>query len=224
MSETAGVLSSAPAAPIARIEKQLLTPTRMNFMSNSTPSQFSILLDEARQGSKEAKSQLILLVYQDLRRLAQSYLKQERPSPSLQATALVHEVYLRLFGENHIDYQDRSHFLIVAARQMRRLLIDHARTAGAAKRDGRGRVISLNEAALLPLAHNPGPVELNDALQGLEKLHPRAGQVVELRFFAGLTEEEVAHALGVSATTVKREWKFARAWLYEQMRGHDQAK
>ncbi|MGH9836355.1 MAG: ECF-type sigma factor [Blastocatellia bacterium] len=188
-------------------------------MSKSTSSQFSILLDETRQGSEEARAQLIQLVYQDLRRLAQSYLKQERPSPSLQATALVHEVYLRLFGENHIDWQNREHLLHVAARQMRRLLIDHARTAGAAKRDGRERVASLEEADFLPLTRNPDLIELEEALQGLEKLHPRVGRVVELRFFAGMTEEEAAKALGVSATTVKREWKFARAWLYDQIRG-----
>ena len=188
-------------------------------MPTSTPSQFSILLDETRRGSLEARAQLIQLVYQDLRRLAQSYLKQERPSPSLQATALVHEVYLRLFGENHIDWQNREHLLHVAARQMRRLLVDHARAAGTAKRNGYGRAASLEEAELLPLTRNPEWIELDEALQSLEKLHPRVGRVVELRFFAGMTEEETAKALGVSATTVKREWKFARAWLYDQIRG-----
>jgi RNA polymerase sigma factor (TIGR02999 family) len=190
-------------------------------MSNSTPSQFSILLDEMRQGNDEAKSQLILLVYQDLRRIAQSYLKQERPSPSLQATALVHEVYLRLFGESLVELQNRQHFLIVAARQMRRILIDHARAAVSAKRNGNGRAVSLEEATPLLLMSDPDLIDLHEALQGLEKLYPRAGQVVELRFFTGMTEEEIAKTLGVSATTVKREWKFARAWLYEQIRGHD---
>jgi RNA polymerase sigma factor (TIGR02999 family) len=190
-------------------------------MSNSTPSQFSILLDEMRQGNDEAKSQLILLVYQDLRRIAQSYLRQERPSPSLQATALVHEVYLRLFGESLVELQNRQHFLIVAARQMRRILIDHARAAVSAKRNGNGRAVSLEEATPLLLMSDPDLIDLHEALQGLEKLYPRAGQVVELRFFTGMTEEEIAKTLGVSATTVKREWKFARAWLYEQIRGHD---
>ena len=188
-------------------------------MSNSTPSQFSILLDEMRQGNDEAKSQLILLVYQDLRRIAQSYLKQERPSPSLQATALVHEVYLRLFGENPVELQSRQHFLIIAARQMRRILIDHARATVSAKRNGNGLAVSLEEAPILPLMKDPDLIDLNEALHGLEKLYPRAGQVVELRFFTGMTEEEIAKTLGVSATTVKREWKFARAWLYDQIRG-----
>ncbi len=192
-------------------------------MPTSTPSQFSILLDETRQGSLEARAQLIQLVYQDLRRLAQNYLKQERPSPSLQATALVHEVYLRLFGENHIDWRNREHLLHVAARQMRRLLVDHARAAGTAKRNGYGRAASLEEAESLPLTRHPEWIELDEALQGLETLHPRVGRVVELRFFAGMTEEEAAKALGVSATTVKREWKFARAWLYDQIRGDGQS-
>src|SRR5574341_377864 len=196
----------------------------MNLMPTSTPSQFSILLDETRQGSLEARAQLIQLVYQDLRRLAQNYLRQERPSPSLQATALVHEVYLRLFGENHIDWQNREHLLHVAARQMRRLLVDHARSAGTAKRNSGGRAASLEEAESLPLARNPEWIELDEALQSLEKLHPRVGLVVELRFYAGMTEEEVAKALGVSATTVKREWKFARAWLYDQIRGGGRTK
>lgn len=184
-------------------------------MSDSTPSQFSILLDQARQGRAEAMDELILLVYQDLRRLAQSYLRQERRSPSLQATALVHEVYVRLFGADRVEWQNRSHFLIVAARQMRRLLIDHARTSRAAKHNGRRA--PLEEAALLPVPGDPDLVALDEALQSLEKLRPRAGQVVELRFFVGLTEEEIARVLGVSATTVKREWKFARAWLYDEM-------
>ncbi|MGH9938467.1 MAG: ECF-type sigma factor, partial [Blastocatellia bacterium] len=167
-------------------------------MSNSTPSRFSVLLDETRQGSEEARDELILLVYQDLRRIAQSFLNQERPSPSLQATALVHEVYLRLFGENHIEFQNQQHFLIVAARQMRRILTDHARARNAAKRNGNAQDIPLEEAGILPLARDPDPVELNEALLALEKLYPRACQTVELRFYVGLTEEEVAKTLGVS--------------------------
>ncbi|MDQ3013356.1 MAG: ECF-type sigma factor [Acidobacteriota bacterium] len=186
-------------------------------MPDSTPSRFSILLVEARQGNHDAHAELIQLVYQDLRRLAQNYLNRERPSPSLQATALVHDVYVRLFGESLMDWQTRSHFLIVAATQMRRLLIDHARAAATTKRDGRGRSVPLEEAAALPLANTPDLVALDDALQDLEKLRPRACQVVELRFFGGLTEDEAARVLEVSATTVKREWKWAKAWLYDQM-------
>ena len=188
-------------------------------MSDSTPSRFSILLADARLGGEKAQNDLIQFVYQDLRRLAQSHLNRERSSPSLQATVLVHEVYLRLFGEDRIDWQDRSHFLIIVSRQMRRILIDHARASATAKRDGRPHGLPLEEAALLPPKSNSDLVALDDALQDLEKLRLRASQVVELRFFGGLTEEETAQVLGISPTTAKREWKYARAWLYGQLRG-----
>lgn len=191
-------------------------------MSNSNPSQFSILLNEVARGSEEAKAELILLVYQDLRRIAQSCLKQERNWPSLQATALVHEVYLRLFGENQVELHNRQHFMIVAARQMRRILIDHARAAKAVKRNGGEGFVPLEERTLLTFTSNPDPSELNELLQDLERLYPRAGEIVNLRFFVGLTEGEVAKVLDISETTVKREWKFARAWLYDQMRGSDE--
>lgn len=187
-------------------------------MSDSTPSQFSVLLDQARKGSAEAKEELILLVYQDLRRLAQTYLNGERPSPSLQATALVHEVYLRLFSDDRIDWQGRSHFLIVAARQMRRILIDRARTAGTVKRNGQRQSLPIENALLLPSVTNDDLIKLDDALQSLEKLRRRTCQIVELRFFVGLTVEEIAQVLDISVTTVKREWNYAKAWLYDQIR------
>ncbi|HEX9003063.1 MAG TPA: ECF-type sigma factor [Blastocatellia bacterium] len=187
-------------------------------MPDSTPSQFSILLAEARQGSGQAWDDLILLIYQDLRRIAQACLKHEQPSPSLQATALVHEAYLRLFGEVQVEWQSQSHFLIVAARQMRRILIDRARTNNAAKRNGQKHAIPLEDALLFPSLSDPDLVALNDALHELEKIRPRASQVVELRFFAGLTLEEAAQLLGISTNTAKREWNFAKAWLYDQLR------
>lgn len=186
-------------------------------MSDSPPSQFSRLNADARLGSEEARDELIQLVYQDLRRLAQSYLNRERSDLSLQATALVHETYVRLFGQGQVDWKDRSHFLMIAARQMRRILIDHARAAATAKRDRRDRSVAVEEATMLSAMSNPELVALDDALQSLEKLRPRAGQVVELRFFGGQTEDEIAQVLDISATTVKREWKWARAWLYDQL-------
>lgn len=194
-----------------------LFPGRL--MPDPMPSRFSILLADARSGSPEAQEELIRLVYQDLRRLAQSHLKRERPGVSLQATALVHEVYLRLFGEEQIDWQDRSHFLLIAWRQMRRILIDRARAAATAKRDGRAGELPLDDAPWNTTMSNPDLVALDDALQDLEKLRPRACQMVELRFFGGLTEEETAQLLAVSPSTAKREWKFARAWLHQQLRG-----
>jgi RNA polymerase sigma factor (TIGR02999 family) len=189
-------------------------------MPNKSPSRFSILLSEVKQGSREAQSELILLVYQDLRRIAQSYLNRERPGQTLQATALVHEAYMRLFGERQVDWRGRNHFLLIAARQMRHILVEHARSAHAAKRNGNGHTVPIEEAAaLLPLRY-ADPVRLDDALQSLAKLHPRAAQGVKLRFYAGLTEEQIATVLGISVTTVKREWKFARAWLRRELSGH----
>ncbi|HMV51192.1 MAG TPA: ECF-type sigma factor [Blastocatellia bacterium] len=173
---------------------------------------------DVRRGDPQARSELIEFLYRDLRRLAQSHLKHERRSPSLQATALVNEVYLRLFGEGQVDWQDRAHFFVIASRQMRRILIDHARAAAAAKRDGGANGLPLEEAAFLSPLSDPNLPALDEALQDLEKLRPRACQVVELRFFGGLTEEEIAQVLNTSGSTVKREWKFAKAWLYDQLR------
>ncbi len=182
-----------------------------------TPKTFTSLLAEARLGKAEAREELIQLVYQDLRRLAQNYLNHEAACPSLQATALVHEVYLRLFGDTPIHFADRQHFLIIAARQMRRILIDHARSNRALKRNSNGGSLSLDDTSILQIPQNIDAYDLDTVLSDLERLYPRAGQVIELRFFAGLTEAETARVLGVSETTVKREWKFARAWLYGQL-------
>jgi RNA polymerase sigma factor (TIGR02999 family) len=183
-------------------------------MANSSPSRHSAPLVTFHRGSAETEAEFFLHAYQDLRRLAQSYLKRERPDHTLQATALVHEVYLRLAAEGEIGGREKSDFMLVAARLMRRILIDHARKTKAAKRNGNGPAIPIEEAASC-LSQNPDPIALNDALQALEKLHPRAARIVELRFFAGLTEEETARVLGISVTTVKREWAFARAWLLD---------
>jgi RNA polymerase sigma factor (TIGR02999 family) len=190
-------------------------------MSSSPPSRFKVLAAEARLGSEEARDQLILLVYQDLRRLAQHYLKHERANHTLQATALAHEVYLKLFGKDQVAWPDWSHFFIIAARQMRRILIDHSRAAAAGKRNGNGRRVPLEEAAKLPAPGNVDLIALNEALEALERVHPRMCKVVELRYFGGLTEEETAKVLGVSATTVKREWQFAKTWLYDEIGGAD---
>lgn len=189
------------------------------FQTLMPDSRFSTLLADARRGDPQAHGELIEFLYQDLRRLAQHHLNHEKRSPSLQATALVNEVYLRLFGDGQIDWQDRAHFFVIVSRQMRRILIDRARGAAAAKRDGGAHGLPLEEAEFLSPLSDPDLAALDDALQDLEKLRPRACQVVELRFFGGLTEEETAQVLQVSASTVKREWKFARAWLLQQLRG-----
>ena len=182
-----------------------------------TAKEITGLLAQLRSGHQEAASQLMDLVYPELRRLAQHYMQRERPNHTLQATALVHEAYLRIFGTEAIQWQNRAHFFAVAAQQMRRILVDHARRLGAEKREG-GRIkLSLDDVPGLPAKHDEDLVALDEALKGLEKLDPRAGRVVELRFFGGLTEKEAAEVLGISVATLKRDWEFAKAWLFDQL-------
>jgi RNA polymerase sigma factor (TIGR02999 family) len=178
---------------------------------------FTRLLQAYRQGSSEAVEQLFALVYQDLRRLAQQYTSEERPGHTLQATALVHEAYLRLFGGSMVELEDRAHFFVVAARRMRRILIDYARTEQSEKHGGRQARVSLAEAADVAVWRREELLALDEALSGLEELAPRVSRVIELRFFAGLTEAEAAQALRISPATIKRDWAFARVWLRRQM-------
>jgi RNA polymerase sigma-70 factor, ECF subfamily len=177
----------------------------------SEAPQITRLLEEARKGDHEAENQLLPLIYQELRRLAAAYMRRERPNHTLQATALVHEAYLKLLPQR-VNWQSRSHFFGVAAQQMRRILVDYARQRKAAKRDAE-KQLSLDEA--LVMAHEqPGQiVALNEALEEFAGGHARQAQVVELRFFGGRAEDEIAEILGVSVETVKRDWKFAKAWL-----------
>jgi len=159
------------------------------------------------------------LVYEELRRLAQHYLSREQPGHTLSSTALVHEAYLRLVTQKEMTWQNRAHFFAVASRMMRRILVDHARRHGYAKRGGGAMTLSLDEAMA---AGNPREIDLialDDALDSLAKLDERQSRMVELRFFGGLSIEETSEVLGVSAPTVKREWASARAWLYREIRG-----
>jgi RNA polymerase sigma factor (TIGR02999 family) len=176
------------------------------------------LLHRWRDGDKEAGNQLIAVLYPDLRRLAAHYLRQERPGNTLQPTALVHELYLKLFSGEPIQWQDRAHFLALAAQQLRRVIIDNARVRRAEKRAGDRVRVPLSEAnAAVPT--NEDLLALDQELNKLETLHARSGRVVELRFFGGLREEEIAEALGISVATVKRDWEFARAWLLSRLGG-----
>jgi RNA polymerase sigma factor (TIGR02999 family) len=171
-----------------------------------------------RDGDVEALDRLLPLVYDELRTLARSLLRNENPGHTLGATALVHEAYMRLASRNQIAPQDRSHFFAIAAQSMRRILIDHARIRGAQKR-GSGQVaLSLEHAGAL--LSDDGSAELliiDEALERLAKGNPRAAQVVERRFFAGLTLDETADTLGLSKKTVQRDWIFARAWLQKEI-------
>jgi RNA polymerase sigma factor (TIGR02999 family) len=177
---------------------------------------FTTLLTEWRAGDEKAGQELIKTAYKELRQLASYYLQNERPGHTLQPTALVHELYLKLFGTTAVTWQDRSHFFAVAAQQLRRLLIDHARAKQAGKRGG-GMKVSLNDVQGWSGSPEENLIELNEALSKLETLDPRAARVVELRFFGGLQENEAAEALGISVATLKRDWKFARTWLASQL-------
>jgi len=179
--------------------------------------EFNALLAGFRAGDPGVAEELITLVYQELRQLARRHLRRERVNHTLQTTALVHEVFLRLFGKQKIEWQDRNHFFVMVAQEMRRVLVDYARKARSAKRGGAAITVSFDETAELPSMRDQNLVALDDALCTLEQLYPRAGRVVELRFFGGLTEKEVAVLLGASLITVKRDWRFAKAWLFKQL-------
>jgi RNA polymerase sigma factor (TIGR02999 family) len=171
-----------------------------------------------RDGDGEALDRLLPLVYDELRTLARSLLRNENPGHTLGATALVHEAYMRLARRNEIEPQDRTHFFAIAAQAMRRILIDHARLRGAQKR-GSGQVaLSLEHAGALLTDEGSGELlMIDEALDRLSKANPRAAQVVERRFFAGLTLDETAASLGLSTKTVQRDWTLARAWLQKEI-------
>jgi RNA polymerase sigma-70 factor, ECF subfamily len=177
------------------------------------------LLARMAGGDRQAEDQLLPLIYEQLRALAGHFLRSERPNHTLQATALVHEAYLRLVGIDQISWKDRAHFFALAARTMRRVLVDHARNVNAGKR--RGVKVSLESAIVYSEEQSGELLDLNEALDRLAEWDARMARVVELRFFAGLSEEETAEVLGVSGRTVKRDWKMAKSWLYGQLSGGD---
>jgi RNA polymerase sigma-70 factor, ECF subfamily len=173
------------------------------------------LLKDWGEGDREALERLMPIVYGELKRLASSYLRSERPDHTLQPTALVHEAYLRLQGQRSVVWSNRAHFFGIAARIMRRILVDHARRRRAAKRDAAALRLTLVDDASVDRA--PELIALDSALTGLERLDPQQARVVELRYFGGMTVEETAEAAGISTATVKREWRTARAWLRREI-------
>lgn len=179
----------------------------------TSPSTITQLLIRWRNGDQAALHELVPQVYSELRRLAEYYLRQERPSHTLQATALVHEAYLRLADENEIDWQNRAHFFGIAAARMRHILVDHARSRAAAKRGGGAYRLSLSEVDQLAKQRDVNLLALDEALERLNALDTQKARIVELRYFGGLTIEETAEVLKISPATVKRDWSMARAWL-----------
>lgn len=176
------------------------------------------MLAELRSGNKEALAKLIPLVYDELHRLAEHYMRNERVGHTLQPTALINEAYLRLASAEKANWQHRAHFVAVAAGTMRRVLIDHARKQKAAKRGGKQAALPLEDSPeFLSEERSEELIALDEALTRLQELDSRQSQVVELRFFGGLTVEEAAEVLGISPKTVKRDWAVARAWLHGEM-------
>jgi RNA polymerase sigma factor (TIGR02999 family) len=185
-------------------------------MSDLRSQPVSALPGKWRSGDQQAFQVLLSLVYQELRRIAQYHLKQERPDHTLQSTALVHEAYLRLMKQDPAEFANRAHFMGVASRLMRQILVDHARGHRAAKRGG-GLKLELTDAMSVQKPQNVDLIALDDALNGLARLDSQQSRIVELRFFGGLSIEETAEIIGISRTTVKRERATARAWLRREV-------
>lgn len=176
------------------------------------------LLLDWNNGNQTALNQLMPVVYDELRRVAAGHLRHERPNHTLQATALVNEVYLHLVDESRVNWQNRAHFFGAASRLMRQILVDHARNRQALKRGGGVCKVSLAEAAHAHVESDHEVVALDEALNALAELDPQQSRLVELRYFGGLSIEETAEVLGLSPATVKRHWNSARLWLYDQIK------
>jgi RNA polymerase sigma factor (TIGR02999 family) len=172
-----------------------------------------------RGGDRQALEELMPLVYDELRRLAHHYLRQERSDHTLQSTALVHEAYLRLAGQSSPQWQNRAHFFGIAAHVMRQILVEYARGRSAAKRGGNAVTLALDDAIAPPQQTNVDVIALDKALTELSDMDAQQGRIVELRFFAGLTIEDTSEVLGISPATVKRDWVTARAWLFRAITG-----
>ena len=176
------------------------------------------LLQKWSRGDTEAGDQLAPLVYDNLRRVARRYLRSERPGHTFHSADLVHEAYLRMVDQKSVRWLDRAHFFAVSAQMMRRILVDHARTRHREKRGGGASMLALNEAIDTPRRRSVELIALDEALDALAQLDPRQSQIVELRFFAGLSIDEAAEVMGISKATANRDWVTARAWLARELR------
>jgi len=186
-----------------------------------SPHEVTRLLVAWGDGDRTALDNLTPMVYEELHRLAHQYMSQERPGHTLQTSALVHEAYLRLIDQKDVHWQNRAHFFGIAAQMMRRILVDYARQRRYAKRGGDARQVPLDEAMIVSEERAADVVALDDALKSLAEIDPRKSQIVELRFFGGLSIEETAEVLKVSPGTIMREWTLAKAWLRREMTGNE---
>jgi len=180
--------------------------------------QVTELLREWRNGDKEALEKLTPLVYDELHRLAHQYIVRERPDHTLQTTALVNEAYVRLIGQKGIEWESRAHFFAVSATVMRHILVDYARQHGSAKRGGAATKVLLDEDSIISQERAAELIALDEALKTFDQIHPRKSKVVELRYFGGLNNKEASEVLKCSEGTIERDWRFAKAWLYRELR------
>jgi RNA polymerase sigma-70 factor, ECF subfamily len=198
---------------------QIPVLTNADKSEDGASAQLTALLKRMQRGDRDAGEKAVALVYDELHRIARREFRKERPGHTLVTTALLHEVYIRLFGVGALEIQNRGHFFAIASQQMRRVLIDHARAKNSQRRGGGGIRIALEEARV---SIAPPPIDLlllDEALKDLETVEPRAAKVVELRYFGGYTDKQVAEATGLSHATVRRDWEFARCWLFDRMKG-----
>jgi len=191
----------------------------MNKESTPSPHEITQLLEDWSNGNQAALDKLYPLVYEELRRMARRYMSRERKDHTLQTTALINEAYLRLVDQKHVHWQNRAHFFGISAQIMRRILIDHARRYAYTKRGAGAQRISLDEAAVVAKGRATELLSLDEALNSLAEIDPRRSRVVELRFFGGLDNDEIAAVLKISPNTVIRDWNLARAWLYQELSG-----
>lgn len=177
----------------------------------------TLMLNRMKEGDQQAGEQVVARVYDELHRIAAREMRRERPGNTLQTTALIHEAYLRMAGAQSLEIHNRGHFFAVASQQMRRVLVDHARRVGSQKRGAGALPVDLDSVRVGAEDPDAQLVRLDDALTDLERLDPRSAKVVELKYFGGYTDREVAETLDLSLAMVRRDWEFARSWLFEQM-------
>lgn len=194
-----------------------MLPTRGGTAAHRPPSEVTQLLHRWKDGNREALDALLPLVYDELRRLAHRHLRNERAEHTLQSSALVHEAYFRMIGQDFPQWEGRTHFFAIAAQLMRQILVDYARRHRASKRGSGACMITLGKVEALPQRKDVDVVALHDALSTLAELDPRQSRVVELRFFAGLSLEETSEVMGIGTATVQRDWTAARAWLHREI-------
>jgi RNA polymerase sigma factor (TIGR02999 family) len=180
-------------------------------------TEVTLLLNELQSGNRETINKILPIVYNELRKLASKYLSKEYSNRTIQTTELVHEAYLKLIGSTNISWQNRAHFFAIAANAMRQILVDNARKRNANKRGDRENKISLDEAPTISVQTDEQILSLDDALKKLQTVDERSCKIVELRYFSGLTIEETSEFLEISPATTKRDWNFAKAWLYREM-------